>query len=185
MLRKMVGKTRQKLIKGIKMPNSHTAVIDQAILLLEGLNNNEYQKLIKPYFTSSIGTHMRHIIDHFLALQEGVIDGHVNYNVRHRHNQAEQCTSVAIKALREIKVWLSALEHRAFKTQVLVTTEIDISDTQSKTCSSTIERELVFVSSHAIHHYALIRIICTMQNITIPELFGYAPATISHRNRSA
>ena len=41
------------------------------------------------------------------------------------------------------------------------------------------------VSSHAIHHYALVRIICSMQNKPVPEFFGFAPATITHINKTA
>lgn len=167
------------------MPNSYAAVVEQAIMLLESLTDKEYQKLISPHFSSSIGAHIRHIIDHFLALQNGIEGGHINYNIRHRHNQVEQSTQAAIEALKAINLWLCDLDEKICQSSVLVTSEIDISHTKSATCNSTLERELVFVSSHAIHHYALIRIMCGMQNKVIPQFFGYAPATITHINRSA
>ncbi|WP_371193931.1 DinB family protein [Glaciecola sp. SC05] len=167
------------------MPNSYTDVVNQAISLLDDLSNNEYQTLITPHFASSIGAHIRHIIDHFLALQDGLAKGHINYNVRHRHNQTEKFVDIAVQALHDINQWLSNLDEAICQQTILVTSEIDISHTKSSTCSSTLERELVFVSSHAIHHYALIRIMCSMQNISVPDFFGYAPATITHINRSA
>lgn len=167
------------------MSNSYTAVIEQATTLLADLSDAEYQKVLKPHFPSSVGAHVRHVIDHFIALKEGVANSHVNYNVRHRHNQTEQHVNVAIEALNDIKKWLNQLDDSQCNRAIAVTTEIDISHTKSTTCQSTIERELVFACSHAIHHYALIRIICAMQNKTLPEFFGYAPATITHLNRSA
>ncbi|MFC4701450.1 DinB family protein [Glaciecola siphonariae] len=167
------------------MTNSYTAVINQAIVLLDGLSNTEYQKVIKPHFPSSVGAHIRHVIDHFLALINGVEQGHINYNVRHRHNNVEQSVDAGVKALEEISTWLSRIDESLCEQSVLVTSEIDVSHTKSATCKSSVERELVFASSHAIHHYALIRIICAMQNKSIPEFFGYAPATITHLNRSA
>ncbi|MEH6452764.1 MAG: hypothetical protein V7782_06940 [Psychromonas sp.] len=38
---------------------------------------------------------------------------------------------------------------------------------------------MVFISSHAIHHYAMIAQIAKAQQQTIPEYFGVAPATAS------
>jgi uncharacterized damage-inducible protein DinB len=167
------------------MPNSYTAIVNQAIDLLDGMSVQEYQKKLPPHFPSSIGAHMRHIVDHFTALKNGVSEGHVNYNVRSRESQIEQYPKAATEVLENISAWLSTVSEEQLDMTLSVTTEIDISQTQSATCQSTFQRELVFASSHAIHHYALIRIMCGMLNKNIPEFFGYAPATITHINRSA
>lgn len=162
------------------MQSSYSAIIEQAIDLLNELSPREYQTVLTPHFSGSIGAHMRHVIDHFLALQQGVIDGAVDYNVRHRHNTVEQFPQSALEVLNRLKKWISSLDTQACEQPLSVTSEIDVQETRSVTCNSTLERELVFVSSHAIHHYALIRIMCSMQNKDIPALFGYAPATVTH-----
>lgn len=167
------------------MSNSYTTIVNQAIDLLEGLNINEYQKQLPPHFPSSIGAHIRHVVDHFLALMNGQKQGHVNYNIRHRHNKIEQLPDTAIESLRQINTWLNNLSDTSLQNEISVTSEIDVTCPKSTTCNSTLERELVFASSHAIHHYALIRIMCSMQNKAIPEYFGYAPATITHLTKSA
>ena len=167
------------------MSNSYTSVVRQAIDLLGDINLGEYQKKLPPHFPSSIGSHMRHIVDHFLALMNGVSLGLVDYNVRHRHNDVEQFPNAAIESFEQISLWLDSLQDESLDQVLKVSTEIDVSRTHSTTCQSTLERELVFASSHAIHHYALIRIICSMQNKNVPEFFGYAPATITHINKSA
>jgi len=99
--------------------------------------------------------------------------------------QVEQVIEHAIEALENINEWLLGLSEEDRNARVMVTSEIDITDTKSATCESTLERELVFASSHAIHHYALVRIICALQDKSIPEFFGYAPATITHINKTA
>lgn len=167
------------------MSNSYTAIVSQAIDLLDGLSVGEYQKKLPPHFPSSVGAHIRHVIDHFMALMQGAEKGHVDYNIRHRHNNVEQFPDTAIASLENIVNWLNDIPTESLNNVLAVTTEVDVSCTHSTTCQSTLERELVFASSHAIHHYALIRIICSMQNKTIPEFFGYAPATITHINKSA
>lgn len=167
------------------MSNSYIQIVEQAIDLLDGLSLKEYQSAIQPHFPSSIGAHLRHVIDHFLALMSGSTEGHVDYNKRHRHNHIEQFPQAATEILESIIDWLSGLDDSDREKTISVTSEIDVNDTKSATCHSTIERELVFVTSHAIHHYALIRIMCGMQNKTIPEFFGYAPATITHLTKTA
>lgn len=167
------------------MSKSYTAVVSQAIDLLGEINLEQYQKKLPPHFPSSIGSHMRHIIDHFLALKNGFETGHVDYNVRHRHNEVEQFPKVAIKNFEEIALWLANLQSDWLQQKVTISSEIELGHSNLSECYSTLERELVFVNSHAIHHYALIRTICSMQNKDVPEFFGYAPATIAHINKTA
>lgn len=167
------------------MSNSYAAVVKQAIDLLDGISLVDYQEKLPPHFPSSIGSHMRHIIDHFLALMHGHKTGHVDYNVRHRHNEIEQFPNSAIQSLEEIVNWLENIKVSCLDDSLNVTSEIDVTCTLSSTCRSTLKRELVFASSHAIHHFALIRIICSMLNKSVPDYFGYAPATITHINKTA
>jgi len=167
------------------MSNSYVSIVRQAIDLLDGVSLGEYQHKLPPHFPSSIGSHMRHIIDHFLALMNGHTNGIVDYNVRHRHNNVEQFPAAAVESFESISHWLSNVNDKDLDLPLKVSTEVDVSRTHTTTCQSTLERELVFASSHAIHHFALVRIICSMQNIIVPEFFGYAPATISHINKTA
>lgn len=178
------------------MSNSYEDIVHQAISLLDDISLPDYQEIVGPHFSSSIGTHIRHIVDHFLALQEASQNtelkdeklnyGLVNYNKRNRHADIEHCPQAAIAACKDISAWLRATcSNHLLNSRLQVRSEIDISHTKSTTCESTLERELVFVASHAIHHFALIRIIRNLQGKALPEFFGYAPATISHLTRSA
>lgn len=168
------------------MSNSYVEVVEQAISLLNDISEADYQEVLTPHFSSSIGAHIRHIIDHFLALQSAAVSGEINYNKRNREGDVEQFPESALSACERINDWLhDTCQNQLLNRRVLVTTEIDISHTKSTTCESTLERELVFVASHAIHHYALIRIIRNMQGKALPEFFGFAPATITHLTRSA
>lgn len=167
------------------MSSSYTQIIAQAIELLRDMPVNEYRQQIKPHFPGSIGAHIRHVIDHFEAIQSGVASGYIDYNKRHRLSEVECCPRSAVNKLESINRWLSSLSCDSRAKTVQVTTEIDIQQTKSAQCDSTLERELIFATSHAIHHYALIKIICGLINQPTPKYFGYAPATITHLNQSA
>lgn len=168
------------------MSNSYVDVIEQAIDLLDDISLIDYQEVLVPHFSSCIGAHVRHIIDHFLALKQASDSGEINYTKRNRHGDVEQFPQAAIAECKSIRAWLYQTCSAELLNQPLqVITDIDISHTKSIACESTLERELVFVASHAIHHYALIRIIRNMQGKALPEFFGYAPATVSYITRSA
>ena len=49
---------------------------------------------------------------------------------------------------------------------------------------STVHRELQFILSHTIHHYALISVICQLWGYAVPEGFGVAPSTLKHQQKS-
>lgn len=168
------------------MSNSYVNVVEQAISLLNDISSTDYQQVLTPHFSSSIGAHIRHVVDHFVAVKGRCPNTGINYNNRNRYNDIEQFPQAAIIALQDLITWLHEVcNQQLLNSKVLVTTEIDISHSKSTTCESTLEREIVFATSHAIHHYALIRIIRNMQGKELPQSFGYAPATIAHLSRSA
>jgi uncharacterized damage-inducible protein DinB len=169
-----------------KMSNSYVDVIEQAIGLLDDISLADYQEVLAPHFSSSIGAHVRHIVDHFLALKPASTFGEINYNKRNRHSDVEQFPKSAIAECESIRAWLhETCSSELLNQRVQVITDIDINHTNSTSCESTLERELVFVASHAIHHYALIRIIRNMQGKALPEFFGFAPATVAYITCSA
>ncbi len=53
------------------------------------MSDDTYQYISKPYVQSSIGQHIRHLIDNYLALQQGCEINHIDYNWRRRGAQVE------------------------------------------------------------------------------------------------
>jgi hypothetical protein len=48
---------------------------------------------------------------------------------------------------------------------------------------STLGRELLFVSSHTVHHFALVAHYCKTAGVDLGADFGKAPATMAHEHR--
>jgi hypothetical protein len=46
---------------------------------------------------------------------------------------------------------------------------------------SNLAREVMFCVGHAIHHYAILRILCAGVGVKLPYEFGIAPSTLKHR----
>lgn len=86
-------------------------------------------------------------------------------------------------ALRTIQ----SLHHSLTNLKTPPTTPLLLAATLSKSTSrpdipftSTLGRELWFVVHHAIHHAALIRVMCVEFDIPVSTDFGVAPATKKH-----
>lgn len=167
------------------MINSQLEIIEQAKRFLHSLTDEQYTCVVKPHFGSSAGAHMRHILDHYLALmhREG---NTVNYNVRHRFSDVENSIADAQAQLETISDWLKSLDENTLNMPVEVISEVSVSEQRDFAGHSTFGRELVFVSSHAVHHYFTLKLIAKMQDIKIDADLGLAPATASYqRSQSA
>ncbi|MEP4100682.1 hypothetical protein [Paraglaciecola sp.] len=63
--------------------------------------------------------------------------------------------------------------------------ETSVNETQNTQTQSTLARELVFVSSHAIHHFSLLGVINSLLGNTSSASFGIAPSTASYLRQQA
>jgi hypothetical protein len=52
------------------------------------------------------------------------------------------------------------------------------------TTRSSVGRELVFLASHAIHHYALLQVYCAQHGVVTDPHFGTAPSTVANELRT-
>jgi len=163
-----------KIIKG------SIEVIEQGEMFLKSVTPSSYKAILTPYFTSSSGEHMRHIIDHFISLEKGTTTGTVDYDSRNRNSNIERDQEIALKKLLTIKQWLISLNPEILQLKLNIKTETLISEKYSARTQSFFSRELIFTTSHAVHHFSIISIAMKMQNLTIDKDFGIAPATATH-----
>jgi len=159
--------------------------VQQAKEFLLGLTAENYQVVIKPHFASSAGTHMRHILDHYLALQDGLNQGLVNYNKRNRYSSSESCPKAALLEWQKVEQWLKEVSQLDADKPLTVECETSINKTQNTLTQSTLARELVFVTSHAIHHFSLLAVINSLLGNKDEVNFGIAPSTASYIRQQA
>ena len=162
------------------MLNSHIDVLQQAVDLLNTISSEDFQKVMQPHLSGSIGQHIRHVVDHYLALESGFESGLIDYNQRNRDANIEVSVVAAKETIQAVQAWFATLTSADLQKSIEVRSEISISARINDDCASTLAREIMFVSSHAIHHYSIIGIIRSIQGQSVPEFFGYAPATISY-----
>jgi hypothetical protein len=159
--------------------------VQQAKAYLLGLSAENYQVVIKPHFASSAGAHMRHILDHYLALKDGLNQGLINYNKRNRYSSVESCPQTALLQWQKIEQWLKEVSQLDTDMSLTVICETSVNKTQNTQTQSTLARELVFVSSHAVHHFSLLAVINSLLGNKDEINFGIAPSTATYVRQQA
>jgi uncharacterized damage-inducible protein DinB len=149
--------------------------LQRGIQLLSSISNEEYcNKTIAPYY-SSIGEHMRHILDVFDCVFEGLESNDINLINRSRNEQVENYTKTGIIYFEDIIQKLHKLNTEDFETIVNVTDDLGLGTVTVKT---TLIGILMQAHSHAIHHFAIVGYIISQLGIQLPDDdFGFNPTT--------
>jgi hypothetical protein len=155
--------------------------LDQGEALLAQLGDEDYTRRVPIAFNASIGGHYRHCLDHFRSLLDAAAQGDLNYDPRERGTLIESDRFGALKATRELRESYERLDpvlvHRPLN--VICKTSYSTSDSQAS--PSTIGREIMYSVAHAVHHYALIGVMCGITGLELPAGFGVAPSTLKHK----
>ncbi|MEM7163665.1 MAG: DinB family protein [Bacteroidota bacterium] len=159
-------------------------IFSQITYLLEGLSNEEYSKAVDVLNGSSIGQHVRHTLEFFKCLFDGLPFGEVNYDKRNRDIFLENNTLQALALLNELN-------------QVLIKIDTDRSiqlcqnygeeRNEKVRVKSNLQRELIYNIEHAVHHMALIRIGVReiKPSLNLSSSFGVASSTVRYQKTHA
>ncbi len=133
-----------------------------------------------PAAFAAVGPHLRHCLDHFTLLLEGWPTGEVDYDARERNERAERDPAVARDQLRGIARGLAAIPAGDLEREVRVT-QSAAPGRPPLASTSRLERELVFLSSHTIHHIAIMILAARAADVAIPADLAVAYSTEAHR----
>lgn len=167
----------------IAVVKSNIYFLEQGISLLSSITDNEYSYNNGKYFKSGIGRHFRHIVEHYISLIDGYTEK-INYDLRERDLKLETNRKAVISALRNIidSIQTFELNPELINKKIEVKSNEGIGDGDSPWSVSSIRRELHFLISHTVHHYALIGLILRTMDVTVPEDFGVAPSTLKYES---
>jgi uncharacterized damage-inducible protein DinB len=153
---------------------SNLVVIGQGVSLLARLDKANYAKRIPLCYNASVGGHMRHIIEHYQAFLRGLDDGEIDYEKRARDPLVENDPGYATALLEAIGQRLEEVSLSLANRTIHYCTET----TDGIATLTSVLRELEFLLSHTIHHYALVAVMVRLQGIETDPEFGVAPSTL-------
>lgn len=159
-------------------------VLAQGEHLLQGLSDSQYADRIAEADVS-IGAHYRHSLEHFKLIFEAQRAPEIDYDQRARDQRLEQQRLLALSLTRDFRHAARFLNPGQLERAIQARCQISYDAAASASASSSFGREVMYAVSHAVHHYALIGLICRLHKLPVPQNFGVAPSTLRHLRQSA
>ena len=162
------------------MISAITNNLQRGIKLLNSIDESQYTDVsVAPYY-SSIGVHMRHILDVFDCVFIGLESNNVDLSARRRNALVEQKINLGLDYFSEIITKLEDLKAENLDMIVRVKDDLGLGVI---TANYTLASILIQAHSHAIHHFASIGYIISQLDINLPDAdFGYNPTTPRKEN---
>lgn len=143
-------------------------------LLLSLEDNDLCNSTISPYY-SCIGSHIRHILDFYDCILDGIESLNIDLTNRKRDEEMHRNCNYALRNVERVISELQQLDEAKLIKYFDVVDDLGLGKV---TIQYTIGGILAQANSHAIHHYAIINYILDRLDIVIKdEEFGYNPTT--------
>jgi hypothetical protein len=166
--------------------------LESCASVFDGLKAVQYTRPSEHISGSSIGQHVRHAIDHFVAITDACASSPIaaiDYDHRERQTAVETDPAFALAAINRVRLSLEMYSDETLASPVHVRLMANArGELNEIELSSTVARELMFASHHAVHHFAMIGTIVRefgFSGASLPEGFGRAPSTLRFDARQA
>ena len=179
-------RSHHKIITMDSLIRANIHFLKQAERLLIEVHDRDYGCTVENFYGSTLGQHIRHCLDHYRALLAGLPEAKIDYDHRARVREIEASTDSAIIEITMVRSELAELLSSDPPVDLLVKMDCGGDDKcNEKWQPSTLGRELQFLVSHTIHHFAMIGGMCGCLGIEMEHGFGVAPSTLRHRETAA
>lgn len=152
--------------------------LDQAERLLRSLGDVEYTVAAGEH---RAGSHMRHILEFYECFLEGCLIGHIDYDARRRDIQLETEREAALQRVAQTRARLAALTDAVDRLLQVRMEDAPAELGLQAFLDSSMARELQLLSSHTVHHFAILATGLRLLGIEVEPDFGVAPSTLRYR----
>lgn len=149
--------------------------LSNALSLIDGISTETYTDTsVGPYY-SSIGSHLRHALDFFDCIINGLQANNIDLTARKRDEKISTDPVACKNHIYEIQEQLTSFI--GVNTDYLLHVTDDLGSGK-ETIMYTLESILAQANTHATHHYAIISYMLKALKVeVIIEGFGYNPST--------
>lgn len=166
----------------MKLKNAVFKLLSQITEAVNQLENSQYTEPLPVLSQSSIGQHVRHVIEMYECLLNGYEAGMVNYELRKRQKLLETNKEAAIERIGELIKKIENLEDKPIELEL----NFDEENNNFFRLKSNFFRELAYNIEHTIHHMALLRIgFKEIGSNSLHPNFGIASSTVKFRTQCA
>jgi uncharacterized damage-inducible protein DinB len=154
-------------------------VLAQVEGLLQQLNDDEHAAPRPLLFGSSIGQHIRHVLEYYGCFVSSFSSGTVSYDRRLRDLAIETSVSAAAASARQSAAQLRNITSDGPLVLCSDLPGLPLASAQD----TTMKRELVYLADHSVHHMAMVRIALEqcLPHVAFPTTLGIAVSTRNHQ----
>ncbi|MEQ8351600.1 MAG: hypothetical protein RH862_08960 [Leptospiraceae bacterium] len=154
--------------------------------LIQSLDEPSYRKPLTILNNASVGEHIRHGLEFFLAYIQAASTGSVCYDRRERDPRIQSDPAFALDTVAQIRRGLSSIDIN--RADDVIRLEVEWLEGDGS-ITSTLCRELHYAQDHLLHHSALVKVglLHGLENPTTHQIrdierFGVAPSTLAYQS---
>lgn len=165
---------------------SNAELLEQAAAVLFEISDEDYCRPAEIFGGQRLGGHVRHVVEFYECLFEGLNAAAVDYDARRRDPEVENDRRTGRERLLAIAHRLKSDEALHHDGMLWVAMEGSPANSGAHSLVlSSIGRELEAVRSHTVHHFALISVLLRYYGLPVPSDLGVSQATLLYRAESA
>jgi hypothetical protein len=157
--------------------DSNVTWLRQAYVLVNELDDTTFLTSPNGFVPHRVGSHLRHVLEFYECFLQGLESGRIDYDRRRRDVTVENSRRVAAARIGAI---ICALERTVLNPNCILAVRME-NDEDGVYLQSSIGRELQALSSHTIHHFALIGLTLRLHGFPIDPEFGMSPSTLRYQ----
>jgi uncharacterized damage-inducible protein DinB len=152
--------------------------------LIEAVDDTLFVEELPVLSNATIGKHIRHILEFYLAVINRTTPNEVSFDDRRRDLELETCRDKANEVISDLQL---AVSQHAEDQPVILKASYSLGDEQSLRFTSSVERELAYALEHSIHHQAIIKIGLSSKPVELEfvQMLGVSPATTRYRQKES
>ena len=153
--------------------------LEEIVGMITKLDDRSYRLKLEVLSGSSIGAHVRHILEFYLCLFNSKDATVVCYDDRKRDGRIETDKFFALETVEEIKSFLNKI---VLDKTLLLKSNMSTLENKELFLETSVFRELAYAFEHSVHHQALIKIGIRELGFehVLGKTFGIAPSTIRY-----
>ena len=172
---------------------ANVRLLREGLAVLEEVSDTLYTCTTSFAPGGSAGEHLRHTLDFYEVLLRDLHSARIDYVNRPRNPRIEVERAHALERGATVAREVARISADQLSRPLLVHAEdesagADVGLTEEAPESwshSTLHRELQFLISHTVHHFALIAVVLRALGHEPPPAFGVAASTLRHRKAAA
>ncbi len=158
--------------------DANTGLLRQMLSVLAQIDDVAFGVSPKGLAPHRVGSHLRHILEFYECFLDGLESANIDYDSRKRDELVERNRHAAATKICSI---VSRLEDRlSARADAPVAVRMENADSDVYLASS-VNRELQALSSHTIHHLALIAVTLRLHGFEPDADFGMSPSTLRYQ----